>query len=239
MRTWSLNFVTSAKITTIAFTHTAIQPQPFHKVYRIILNKAIQINTATNPDGIGSEPVPGNGVILAKVIMIKTIFMIKAAAGVAIRVVSKITLDDGAECTVAVADGLMVLVILIMGKRGDGAEAVMAVIIKIHARDLTGAETIRGGIAELGHQAAAGPVEGLGLMILAAGMFVQDFEAVVEIAYLFKAYIVYCAFKHPVKRGAGVLFHPPASGIVAVFGNELQGGLAAEPGRQIFAVGGA
>jgi hypothetical protein len=117
-----------------------------------------------------------------------------------------------------------------MGKRGHRAKSVMAVIIKIHARELTGAETIRGGVAELGHQAATGTVEGYCLMILAAGMFVQDFEAVVEVAYLFKAYIVDTALQHPVKGGAGVLSHPPAGGVVAVFGNKLQGGLTAEPG---------
>jgi hypothetical protein len=43
--------------------------------------------------------------------MVKPIFMIKSAAGVAIRVVGKITLDDGAEGGVAVTNGLMVLVI--------------------------------------------------------------------------------------------------------------------------------
>jgi hypothetical protein len=125
------------------------------------------------------------------------------------------------------------------GKRGNTVKPVMVIIVKIHARELTGAETIRGGVAELGHQCATGPLEGYCLMILAAGMFVQDLEAVVEVAYLFEAYIVHGAFKHPVKRGAGVFFHPPAGGIVAVFGNKLQGGLAGEAGGQIFAVGGA
>jgi hypothetical protein len=67
-------------------------------------------------------------------------------------------------------------------------------------------------------------------MILATGMFVQDLETVLEVAYLFEAYIVHGAFQHPVKGGAGVLFHPPAGGIVAIFGNKLQGGLTAEPG---------
>jgi hypothetical protein len=126
-----------------------------------------------------------------------------------------------------------------MGQRGHRAQPVMAVIVKIHARELAGIKAIRGGVAKLGHQPATGPVEGLGLMILAAGMFVQDFKAVVEIAHLFETYIVHGAFKHPVKRGAGVFFHPPAGGIVAVFGNKLQGGLAGEAGGQIFAVGGA
>jgi hypothetical protein len=70
-------------------------------------------------------------------------------------------------------------------------------------------------------------------MILAAGMFVQYLEAVVEIAYQFKAYIEQGALKHSVKRRAGVFSHPPAGGIVAVFGNKLQGGLAGEPGVQV------
>jgi hypothetical protein len=126
-----------------------------------------------------------------------------------------------------------------MGKRENGAEAVMAVIVKIHAREPAITEIIRGGVAELGHQAATGPVEGYCLMILAAGMFVQDLEAVIEVAYLFKAYIIDRALQHPVKGGAGVLFHPPAGCIVAVFGDKLQGRLAGEAGWQIFAVGGA
>jgi hypothetical protein len=121
----------------------------------------------------------------------------------------KITLDNAAEGGVAVANGLMLLVILIMGKRENGAEAVMAVIVKIHAREPAITEIIRGGVAELGHQAATGPVEGYCLMILAAGMFVQDLETVVEVAYLFEAYIVHGAFQHPVKGGAGVFSHPP------------------------------
>jgi hypothetical protein len=87
------------------------QPQPIPIIYRIILNKAIQIDAAHDTDGIGSKPVPGNRIILAKVVMVKPIFMIKSAAGVAIRVVGKITLDDGAEGGVAVTNGLMVLVI--------------------------------------------------------------------------------------------------------------------------------
>ncbi len=50
-------------------------------------------------------------------------------------------------------------------------------------------------------------------MILAAGMSVQDLEAVVEIAYQFKAYIDQGALKHSVKRRASVLstLRPAAS----------------------------
>jgi hypothetical protein len=73
------------------------QTQPISIIYRIIGNKAIQIDAAGNPDGIGSEPGAGNGVVLPEVVMIKPIFMIEAAAGVAVRVVGEITLDDGAE----------------------------------------------------------------------------------------------------------------------------------------------
>jgi len=82
---------------------------------------------------------------------------------------------------------------------------------------------------ELGHQTTAGPIEGLCLMILAAGMFVQEFEAVVEIAYQFKAYIDQGALKHSVKRRAGVFSHLPAGGIVAVFGENCRAGLRVSP----------
>jgi hypothetical protein len=130
------------------------QTQPISIIYRIIGNKAIQIDAAGNPDGIGSEPGAGNGVVLPEVVMIKPIFMIKASAGVAVRIVGEITLDDGSEGGVAVTNGLVVLVILILLKRANRTKPVMA------------------------------------------GMFVQEFEAVVEIAYQFKAYIDQGALKH-------------------------------------------
>jgi hypothetical protein len=118
------------------------QPQPVPIVYRIISDKAIQIDTAGNPDGVGGKPGTGNGVILAKVVIIKPIFMIKSAAGLAIRVVGEITLDDGAEGGVALADGVMVLIVFIIRKRGNGAEALMAVLIKVHTRDLAVTEIV-------------------------------------------------------------------------------------------------